>query len=203
MNVLFRGLLVSAALALSGCGYNTIQTNEQEVKASWAEVVNQYQRRSDLIPNLVASVKGYATQEQEVFTRVTEARSSIGSIKATPELLNDPAAFKKFNDAQGQLQGSLSRLMLVAENYPQLKSDTLFRDLSSQLEGTENRITVARNKFVKSVQKYNTDITTIPNNFTAMVMGYKEKPQFTVENEAAISKAPSVDFSKPAAPAQK
>jgi LemA protein len=179
---------------LTGCGYNSFQSSDEQIKADWAEVINQYQRRSDLIPNLVNTVKGYATQEKDVLTQVAEARAKVGTIQASPELVNDPEAFKKFLSAQNELKGSLSRLMVVSENYPQLKSDANFRDLSAQLEGTENRITVARNRYIKSVQDYNVNVRTFPNNLTAMIFGYKAKPSFTVENEAAISKAPTVDF---------
>jgi LemA protein len=191
-------LLLGGAALLSGCGYNTIQTQDQQVKAAWAEVVNQYQRRADLIPNLVKTVQGYATQEREVLLGVTEARARVGSIQATPELANDPAALAKFQAAQGQLSGALSRLMVVSENYPQLKSDQNFRDLQAQLEGTENRITVARNRYIQAVQAYNTTLLVFPNNLTASMFGFKQKDNFTVENEAAISKAPSVDFGAPA-----
>jgi LemA protein len=193
------GLLVCAlfALLLSGCGYNTFQTTDEQVKAAWSEVLNQYQRRADLIPNLVATVKAYAQHESEVLTNVTEARARVGSIQATPELINDPAAFEKFQAAQGQLTSALSRLLVVSENYPQLKADANFRDLQAQLEGTENRITVARNRYIKSVQEYNVAVRTFPNNLTAMVLGYKEKPNFSVQNEAEISKAPKVDFGTP------
>jgi LemA protein len=194
--------LVVAALALSGCGYNDMAQGDQGVKGAWAEVVNQYQRRADLVPNIVNTVKGYAAQEKDVLEAVTNARSNATAIKATPELINDPVAFKKFMDAQGQLQGSLSRLLAVAENYPQLKSDALFRDLTAQLEGTENRVTVARNRYIKAVQGFNNTVVSFPTNLTAMVFGFKEKPQFSVENEAAISTAPKVDFNKaPAVPA--
>ncbi|SMC72154.1 LemA family protein [Polynucleobacter kasalickyi] len=181
-------------LTLTGCGYNSFQTADEQIKANWSEVLNQYQRRSDLIPNLVNTVKGYANQEKDVLTQVTEARAKVGTIQATSELVNDPEAFKKFLAAQNELKGSLSRLMVVSENYPQLKSDATFRDLSAQLEGTENRITVARNRYIKAVQEYNVNVRTFPNNLTAMMFGYKPKENFTVENEAAISKAPTVDF---------
>ena len=198
--------LVAAALAaafatllLSGCGYNDLQRQDEQVKSAWSEVVNQYQRRADLVPNLVSTVKGYAAQEQQVLTEVTNARASVGSIKATPELLNDPAAFAKFQAAQGELQSALSRLLVVSENYPQLKSDALFRDLSSQLEGTENRITVARNRFIKAVQEFNTTVRSFPTNLTAMLFKMQVKPNFTVDNEKAISAPPKVDFSKPPA----
>ena len=197
-NLTLATLLTIAAL-LPGCGYNSMQGLDEEVKASWSEVINQYQRRADLVPNLVATVKGYAAQEQQVLTEVTNARASVGSIKATPELLNDPAAFAKFQAAQGELQSALSRLLVVAENYPNLKSDALFRDLSSQLEGTENRITVARNRFIKAVQEFNTTVRSFPTNLTAMLFKMEVKPNFTVDNEKAISAPPKVDFSKPPA----
>ena len=191
-----------AALTLGGCGYNTMQAGDQQIKAAWAEVVNQYQRRADLIPNLVETVKGFAGQEQKVLLGVTEARARVGSIQATPELVNDPAAFQKFTAAQGELTSALSRLMVVVERYPELKSDRNFRDLQAQLEGTENRITVARNRYIKAVQEYNTTVVQFPTNLTAMVFGFKEKPQFTVENEKAIATPPKVDFgSPPPAPA--
>ena len=191
--------LMSAALAciaLSGCGYNAIQSQDEQIKSAWSEVLNQYQRRADLIPNLVNTVKGYAAQEQQVLLGVTEARAKVGSIKATPELVNDPQAFAKFQAAQGELSSALSRLLVVTENYPQLKSDQNFRDLQAQLEGTENRITVARNRYIQAVQNYNVTVRSFPGNLTAMMFGYKPKPNFTVENEAAISKPPAVDFSK-------
>jgi LemA protein len=190
-----RLTLVSLMLMfLSGCGYNAIQTLDEETKASWSEVLNQYQRRADLVPNLVQTVKGYAEHEKDVLTQVTEARSKVGSMQVTPEVLKDPEAFAKFQAAQGQLTSALSRLMAVAENYPNLKADQGFRDLQAQLEGTENRITVARNRYIESVKNYNIAIRTFPNNLTAMVMSYKEKPNFTVENEKEISTAPKVDF---------
>jgi len=188
--------ITAATLLLSGCGYNTMQSGDQQIKAAWAEVVNQYQRRSDLIPNLVETVKGFAKQEQDVLLGVTNARSKVGSIQATPELVNDPQAFARFQQAQGELSSALSRLLVVAENYPQLKSDANFRDLQAQLEGTENRITVARNRYIKAVQEYNTTVVQFPTNLTAMVFGFKEKPQFTVENEKEVSKAPKVNFGK-------
>jgi LemA protein len=192
---------VAVAGLLSGCGYNTIQQSDEQTKAAWSEVLNQYQRRADLIPNLVNTVKGYAAQEQTVLLGVTEARAKVGSIQATPELVNDPAALAKFQAAQGQLTSALSRLLVVTENYPQLKSDQNFRDLQAQLEGTENRITVARNRYIQSVQAYNLSIRSFPSNLTAMMFGYKTKANFAVENEAAISKPPSVDFAgAPAAP---
>jgi LemA protein len=190
-------------LAMSGCGYNTLQNSDEEIKASWAEVLNQYQRRADLVPNLVNVVKGYAAHEKDVFTSVTEARARVGAIQATPELVNDEAAFQKFIAAQGELTGALSRLLLVAENYPQLKADGLFRDLQAQLEGTENRITVARNRYIAAVKAYNVTVRSFPSNLTAMMFGFKTKPSFTVENEKAIAVPPKVDFGMPvpAAPA--
>ena len=191
---------VFATLALAGCGYNDLQRQDEGIKAAWSEVLNQYQRRADLVPNLVNTVKGYAAQEEKVLIEVTNARAGVGAIKATPELVNDPAAFQKFIKAQGELTGALSRLLVVAENYPQLKSDALFRDLTAQLEGTENRITVSRNRYIKSVQEYNTTVRQFPTNLTAMVFKMDLKPNFTVENEAAISSPPKVDFGKPAAP---
>ncbi len=194
MRIVWFGWLAGIGVLLSGCGYNTMQVQDEKVKSAWSEVLNQYQRRADLIPNLVATVKGFAAQEQQVLLGVTEARAKVGSIQATPELVNDAAAFQKFQQAQGELSGALSRLMVVTENYPQLKSDANFRDLQAQLEGTENRITVARNRYIQAVQDYNVTIRTFPNNLTAMAFGYKEKPNFTVENEAAVSKPPSVDF---------
>ncbi len=181
-------------LTLTGCGYNAFQTLDEEAKASWSEVLNQYQRRADLIPNLVKTVKGYAAHEKEVFTEVTNARASVGGIQMTPELLNDPEAMAKFQAAQGQMTSALSRLMLVAENYPDLKADQGFRDLQAQLEGTENRVTVARNRFIKTVKDYNVAVRSFPENLTAMVFGYKTKPSFTVENEKEISAPPVVDF---------
>jgi LemA protein len=191
-----------AVLSLTGCGYNDLQRQDEGIKAAWSEVLNQYQRRADLVPNLVQTVKGYAAQEERVLTEVTNARASVGAIKATPELINDPVAFQKFIQAQNQLQGALSRLLLVSENYPQLKSDALFRDLSAQLEGTENRIAVARNRYIKTVQEYNTTVRQFPTNITAMIFKMAVKPNFSVENEAVISAPPKVDFNKaPAAPA--
>jgi len=187
-------LAATLALSLAGCGYNTLQVNDEQIKANWSEVVNQYQRRADLIPNLVNTVKGYAAQEKEVLTRVTEARSRVGSIQATPELINDPLAFAKFQAAQGELSSALSRLLVVSENYPQLKSDANFRQLQSQLEETENRITVARNRYIQSVQEYNVTVRSFPSNLTAMAFGYKAKPNFTVENEGGIAPPPKADF---------
>lgn len=199
---LFRPLLVLvtllSSLSLGGCGYNDFQRLDEQVSASWAEVLNQYQRRSDLIPNVVATVKGEANFEQETLTKVIEARARATSIQATPELVNDPAAFQKFQAAQGELSGALSRLLVVSENYPNLKANQGFQDLRVQLEGTENRVTVARNKYIQSVQTYNVLARSFPSNLTAMALGYKPKANFTVANEAAISAPPTVDFGKPA-----
>ena len=183
-----------AALLLSGCGYNRLQSTDEQISAAWSEVLNQYQRRADLVPNLVNTVKGFAAQEREVLTQVTEARSRVGSIQATPELVDDPQAFARFQAAQGELSGALSRLLAVVENYPQLKSDANFRDLQAQLEGTENRIAVARNRYIKAVQEYNVTVRQFPSNLTAMAFGFKPKPNFAVEDERAISKPPVVDF---------
>lgn len=198
---MFRWLTVSFIVAfLSGCGYNTLQTGDENVKAAWAEVLNQYQRRADLVPNLVNVVKGYAAHEKDVLTQVTEARARVGSVQAqaTPEMIDDEEAFKKFIAAQGQMTSAISRLLVVAENYPQLKADTLFRDLQAQLEGTENRITVARNRYITAVKDYNVTVRSFPTNLTAMMFGHKPKPSFTVENEQAIAQPPKVDFSAPA-----
>ena len=194
-------LAVVATLALPGCGYNEFQSGDEAVKASWSEVLNQYQRRADLVPNIVATVKGEAAFEQDTLTKVIEARSRATSIQATPELINDPAAFDKFQKAQGELTGALSRLMVVSEQYPSLRANQAFQDLRVTLEGTENRITVARNKYVLAVQAYNVKVRSVPTNFTAMIFGYKAKPNFTVQNEAQISAPPTVDFGKPAASA--
>ena len=183
-----------AALLLSGCGYNRLQSTDEQISAAWSEVLNQYQRRVDLVPNLVNTVKGFAAQEREVLTQVTEARSRVGSIQATPALVDDPQAFARFQAAQGELSGALSRLLAVVENYPQLKSDANFRDLQAQLEGTENRIAVARNRYIKAVQEYNVTVRQFPSNLTAMLFGFKPKPNFAVEDERAISKPPAVDF---------
>ncbi|OHC66841.1 MAG: hypothetical protein A2040_13335 [Rhodocyclales bacterium GWA2_65_19] len=191
MRMRLLAVLALAATLLSGCGYNQIQINDEAVNAAWSEVLNQYKRRADLIPNLVSVVQGYASHEKDVLTRVTEARANVAGLKATPELINDPAAFAKFQKAQGELGGALSRLLVVAENYPQLKADANFRDLQAQVEGTENRITVARNRYIKSVQEYNVSVRTFPNNLTAMIMSWKPKANFTVEDEKAISARPS------------
>ncbi len=193
-SILFKCFLVLAMLGLSSCGYNQFQTLDEEAKASWAEVLNQYQRRADLVPNLVETVKGYAAHEKEVFTEVTKARASVGGIQMTPEMLSDPAAMAKFQAAQGQMTSALSRLMLVAENYPNLKADQGFRDLQAQLEGTENRVTVARNRYIATIKDYNVAVRSFPNNITAMMFGYKVKPSFTVEDEKAISSPPKVEF---------
>lgn len=191
----------NVSLSLMGCGYNTMQTQDEQIKASWSEVVNQYQRRADLIPNLVNTVKGYAEHEKDVLVQVTDARAKVGTIQVTPEVLNDPQAFEKFQKAQGELSGALSHLLAVSENYPQLKADANFRDLQAQLEGTENRITVARNRYIKSVEEYNVTVRSFPSNLTAKVFGYSVKPNFTVENEKAISTPPKVDFSSKASSA--
>ena len=192
IRLVFVALTLSS---LSACGYNDIQSSDEATKQGWAEVLNQYQRRADLIPNLVNTVKGYAQQELEVFTRVTEARSKVGQVKVDP---GNPQSLKQFEAAQADMGSALSRLLVVAENYPQLKSDQNFRDLQAQLEGTENRITVARKRYIDSVNGYNVLVRQFPVNLTAMVMGYEVKPQFSVENEQAISKPPSVDFNRPA-----
>ncbi|MBP2281679.1 LemA protein [Psychrobacter sp. PL19] len=192
--MLLSAVLVTSAVSLSGCGYNNLQSQDEQVTASWSEVVNQYQRRSDLVPNLVTVVKQYADQEQAVFTQVAEARSRAGGITLTPEVLNDPQAMERYAEAQGQMDGALSRLMAVSERYPELKSDALFQDLQAQLEGTENRIAVARNRYIQEVQGYNTTVRQFPTNITAKVFGMQAKPNFTVANEAAISTAPNIDF---------
>jgi LemA protein len=188
--------LAALVSMLSACGYNDFQAKDEAVKAAWSEVVNQYQRRADLIPNLVNTVKGYATHERETLEAVTRARATATSFQITPEVLNNPAAFQKFQQVQGELSSALSRLMAVSENYPQLKADTSFRDLQSQLEGTENRITVARQRYIQSVREYNIMVRSFPTNLTASMFHYEVKPSFTVENEKAISNAPKVDFGK-------
>jgi LemA protein len=199
MRILWIALLT---MLLSGCGYNDFQAKDEQVKADWAEVLNQYQRRFDLIPNLVNTVKGYAQQEKDVLIGVTEARAKVGTIQATPELIKDAQAFKQFQAAQGELTQALSKLMMVTENYPQLKSDAIFRDLQAQLEGTENRITVARKRYIDGVKEYNVLARSFPTNLTAMMFSYEVKPSFTVEDEKAVSTAPKVDFGAPAAPAK-
>lgn len=190
-------LLALAALSLSGCGYNTFQSTDEQIKASWAEVLNQYQRRADLIPNVVNTVKGEVNFEQETLTKVVEARSKATSIQATPELINNPEAFQKFQSAQTALSGALSRLLVVSENYPNLKANQGFQDLRAQLEGTENRITVARNRYIKAVQEYNVAVRTFPSNLTAMLFGYSVKPSFTVADEKELATPPKVDFGTP------
>ncbi len=195
LKLIFMLMVIAAfTTTLNGCGYNTFQTNDEQIKASWSEVINQYQRRADLVPNLVNTVKGYASHEREVLEQVTEARSRAGSIQVTPEVLNDPATLAKYQAAQASLSGALARLLAVSENYPQLKADANFRDLQAQLEGTENRITVARNRYITAVQDYNVSVRTFPNNLTAMVFGFKPRPNFTVDNEKDIAKPPVVTF---------
>jgi LemA protein len=194
MRKLLTAFLLTATLALSGCGYNTFQSQDEQINAAWGEVLNQYQRRADLVPNLVNTVEGYASHEKEVLEAVTASRAKVGGIQATPELINDEQAFAKFQAAQGALTSALSRLLVVSENYPQLKADANFRDLQAQLEGTENRITVARNRYITAVKEYNVTVRSFPSNLTAMALGYKTKPSFTVENEKAISVAPKVEF---------
>ena len=197
-NTLAYILILWAALTLSGCGYNTLQAQDEAINAGWSEVLNQYQRRADLVPNLVNTVKGYAAHEQDILVRVTEARAKVGQLQVTADVVNDPATLAKFQAAQAELSGALSRLLVVAENYPNLKADAAFRDLQAQLEGTENRITVARNRYIKTVQEYNTTVRQFPSNLTAMVFGMKTKANFTVENEKAIAAPPKVDFGTPA-----
>jgi LemA protein len=194
MRKLWIALSLLITLNLSGCGYNELQVKDEQIKSNWSEVLNQYQRRADLVPNLVNTVKGYATHEKEVLEQVTKARAQVGSLQATPELINDPQAFAKFQAAQSQLTGALSRLMVISENYPQLKADSNFRDLQAQLEGTENRIAVARHRYIQAVQDYNVTVRSFPSNLTAKMFGYTVKPNFSVENEQAISTPPKVDF---------
>ena len=194
MRIRFWAMVAVLITALSGCGYNDFQTGDEAVKAAWSEVINQYQRRADLVPNLVRTVQGYADHEKEVLTQVTQARAQVGKFQVGPELINDPEAFAKFQQAQAGLSSALSRLLVVSENYPALKADAAFRDLQAQLEGTENRITVARNRYIKAVEGYNVSVRTFPNNLTAMAFGYKPKPNFSVDNEKEISTAPTVDF---------
>lgn len=195
-NFAVYSLFVLLTATLSGCGYNQIQINDEGVNAAWSEVLNQYKRRADLVPNLVATVQGYAAHEKEVLTQVTAARASVGGIKATPELINDPQAFAQFQQAQAGMSSALARLLVVAENYPQLKADANFRDLQAQLEGTENRITVARNRYIEAVRTYNVSVRTFPNNLTAMVFGMQPKANFAVEDEKAIAMPPSVSFER-------
>ncbi len=187
-------LLSGVFLMLSGCGYNTLQETDERIKSSWSEVLSQYQRRADLIPNLVEIVKGAAAQEKDILVRVTEARAKVGSIQATPQLLNDPQAFARFNAAQGELSSALSRLMVVVEKYPKLQSIAGFRDLQAQYEGTENRIAVARNRYIKAVEEYNVTVRRFPSNLTAMMFGFKVKPQLTVENEKEVARPPKISF---------
>lgn len=186
------------AVLLSGCGYNSLNSQDENIKAQWSQVLNEYQRRADLVPNLVNVVKGYTQYEEKVLTEVTEARSRVGTIAATPDLINNEVAFRRFQAAQGELSGALSRLLAVKEAYPDLKASAQFQDLQAQLEGTENRITVARNRYIQSVQQFNTTVRVFPSNLTAMMFGFKTKANFSVENEAAISKPPTVDFNAPA-----
>jgi len=190
----FLALLALVTSLLSGCGYNRIQTADEQVNATWSEVLNQYKRRADLIPNLVQVVQGYAAHEKEVLTRVTEARAQVAGVKATPDLVNDPEAFARFQAAQNQLSGALSRLLLVVENYPNLKADANFRDLQAQVEGTENRIAVARNRYIKAVQEYNVTVRVFPNNLTAKLFGYQPKANFTVDDEKAMATPPAIKF---------
>ena len=196
--LVFAVLAFAAVVGLPGCGYNEFQTLDEQVTAAWSEVLSQYQRRADLIPNLVETVKGEANFEQETLTKVIEARAKATQIQATPALVNDPEAFAKFQAAQGEVSSALSRLLVVSENYPNLKANAAFQDLRVQLEGTENRITVARNKYIAAVQQYNVKVRSVPTNFTAMIFGYKTKPNFSVTNEAQISTPPPVSFEKPA-----
>lgn len=189
--------LTAVTMSLSGCGYNTLQSQDEQVVAAWAEVLNQYQRRADLIPNLVETVRGFAQQERDVLTGVTEARSRVGSIQATPELVDDPEAFARFQAAQQDLSGALARLLVVVERYPELRSDQNFRDLQAQLEGTENRIAVARNRYIEAVRQYNTTVRSFPSNLTAMLFDHDPKPTFVPENETDITTPPSVDFERP------
>lgn len=189
-------LTLIAVFALSGCGYNDFQRLDEQSKSAWSEVLNQYQRRADLVPNIVATVKGETAFEQDTLTKVIEARAKATSIQVTPETLNDPAAFQKFQAAQGELSGALSRLMVTVEQYPNLKANQGFSDLRVQLEGTENRITVARNRYIEAIQAYNVLARSFPSNLTAMVFSYQPKPTFAVANEAQISTPPTVDFNK-------
>ncbi len=202
MRIGILSLILTGSMILSGCGYNTLQSTDEQIKASWGEVLNQYKRRADLIPNLVNTVKGFAQQEKDVLIGVTEARSKVSAIQATPELINNADAFSKFQNAQGELSNALSRLMVIVEKYPELKSDANFRDLQAQLEGTENRITVARNRYIDAVREYNVVVRSFPSNLTAMVFGHHVKPSFTVENEQEIVAPPKVDFNPQGALAQ-
>lgn len=202
MRALWMLLLMLSSLLSAGCGYNKLQSSDEQVKASWSEVLNQYQRRADLVPNLVNTVKGYAAHESAALAEVAAARASVGTIRATPDLVNDPQAFAKFQSAQGSLSNALSRLLAVSENYPQLKADANFRDLQAQLEGTENRIAVARNRYISAVQQYNVTVRSFPSNLTAMAFGYQVKANFSVENQRTIAASPQVKFDpRPAATA--
>ena len=194
MNRLLGLCMLLLSISLTGCGYNDLQRYDEEITANWSEVMNQYQRRADLVPNLVNTVKAFAAHEKEVFAQVTEARSKVGTMQLSAEALKDPKAIANFQNAQSELGGALSRLLMVSENYPQLKSDGAFRDLQAQLEGTENRITVARNRYIKAVQQYNTTVRSFPSNLTAKVFDFTVKPNFTVENPAALSQPPAVNF---------
>ena len=200
MRSLLSAVMIAGTVLLTGCGYNTMQTQDEAIKAKWSEVINQYQRRAELIPNIVKTAEAEANFEKSVLTDVTNARASVAGIKATPELVNDPVAFQRFIAAQNQLQGSLSRLMVVAENYPNLKSNQAFQDVRTQLEGTENRIAIARKNYIDSVQQYNTTLRTFPNNLTAMIFSYTPKANYTVANEAEVSTAPKVEFNTGSAP---
>ena len=192
-------LAIMLAIGLSGCGYNTFQSSDEQIKASWSEVLNQYQRRADLVPNLVSTVKGYAQYEQDTLVAVVNARSKATAINATPELVNDPQAFARFEAAQKELSGALSRLLVVVEKYPDLKANAGYRDLQAQLEGTENRIAVARNRYISAVQAYNVNVRSFPNNLTAMVFGYSVKANFAVADEKALAVPPTVNFGAGAA----
>lgn len=195
-NIFLASSIALASVSMTGCGYNTLQTQDESVTAAWSDVVNQYQRRADLFDNLVEVTKKYASQEKEVFTEVANARSAAGSIQMTPEMLNDPAAMQKFQDAQAQMGSALSRLLAVSENYPELKSDRLFENLQQEIAGTENRIAVARKRYIEAVQAYNGTVRKFPTNLTAMVFGMDKKENFSVENETQISQAPKIDFEK-------
>jgi LemA protein len=195
-------LMIALPLTVAACGYNTLQSNDEQVKAAWSEVLNQYQRRADLVPNLVNTVKGFAAQEKDVLLGVTNARAKVGGVQATPELINDTDAFAKFQAAQRDMTSALSRLLVVAENYPQLKSDANFRDLQAQLEGTENRIAVARKRYIAAVERYNVEVRSFPSNLTAKMFGFNVRPNFTVENEKELATPPKVDFGSPPATAK-
>jgi LemA protein len=195
-------LMIALPLTIAACGYNSLQSNDEQVKAAWSEVLNQYQRRADLVPNLVNTVKGFAAQEKDVLLGVTNARAKVGAVQATPELINDTDAFAKFQAAQRDMTSALSRLLVVSENYPQLKSDANFRDLQAQLEGTENRIAVARKRYIAAVEQYNVEVRSFPSNLTAKMFGFNVRPNFTVENEKELATPPKVDFGSAPAPAK-